>query len=309
VCSKGLALPSFIAPKVFRDIREYTRTRDKLTGDSTRRKNRIERLLQLNGFKLSSTLTDIFGASGRDVLDCLCEQGFLKLPDVIGCLRRVKHTPEEIQASIDGEMEPVTRWLPARDLEGLDSVRDELSVIEGKIRELVAPYNSHISLLTTIPGIGFRSASSILAELSDCFDKFKNAGHLASWAGLAPRAHESADKRKSSKTGKSNKYVKTVLVECAWAAVKVRGTRYSMWYHKKQAKMGKKKAIIGVARKMLECIYAMVTTGEEYDTTAAASRSERERKLGKAAKLVGVRLTEAAPGDEAKKDCLNSLIM
>jgi transposase len=266
VCSKGLVMPSFVAPKAIRELREYTRCRDKLVSDLVRAKNRVERTLELNGFKLSCTLSDIFGASGRSVLQKLCDKGELTVLDAAGSLRRnVKKSPEEIKDSIDGVMRESSRRLLAIQLGAVDRAAAAIEAHEAAMFQMAEPYAAYISLLTTIPGMGVRAAAAILAELSDSFDKFPSASKLTFWAGLAPSPKESAGKRKSAKTQKANKFVKSVLVECAWAAVKVKGTRFSMWHRRKERKLGRKKAIIGVARKLLACIYSMVKNGEFYN--------------------------------------------
>jgi len=109
---------------------------------------------------------------------------------------------------------------------------------------------------------------------------FVSANHLTSWAGLAPKDRKSADKLQSSKTQKSNIYIKSVLVECAWAAVRTRNTRLSNWYWANVKRLGEKKAIIAIARKLLVYIYAMLKNGEMYDGSLDVADTQI-RKAGK----------------------------
>lgn len=290
LCMFGLVRKSFVAGRPFRELREYTRYHKKLVQDKARQVNRIEKLLQMNGFKLSTVLSDIDGASGKRILNKLCEKGFLTEQDVREAIdRRVKKSSEEILSAISGNMKMTSRALLKMQLKKLGACEKEIEEIFASMVELAAPYQSAIKILDSIPGIDVLGAIYIIAEISTDMSSFETSKHIASWAGLAPKDEESAGKLKSSKTKKANQYVKSILVECAWAITRTRGTRLSNWYWSHVGKLGKKKAITAVARKLLVYIYAMLKSGTLYDKSLDEADEEENRaaKLESAKKIVG----------------------
>jgi len=297
LCMVGLILKSFVVGRKFRELREYTRYHKKLVQERARQVNRIEKLLQINGFKLSSVLSSITGISGLKLLRILCDKGFVTLLDVQQALhKRVKKSPEEIEIAINGHMKLSSRLLLGKMLQRLGSCDQEIAEIYSMMVESSEDYRPHIELLTGIPGIGELSAIYIIAEISTDMTSFMTANHIAAWAGLAPKDKESAGKIKTSKTHKANIYIKSVLIECAWAAIKVRNTRISNWYWRNVNRIGQKKAITAVARKLIVYIYAMLKSGELYNDRLDVADTEKNKaeKLDSARKIVEHRSNKAA---------------
>jgi hypothetical protein len=164
----------------------------------------------------------------------------------------------------------------------------ELQEIYEMMLDVSKEHKTQIRLIESIPGIGELSALYIIAEISTDLSSFRTSKHIAAWAGLAPKDYESAGKLKYSKTKKANIYIKSILVECAWAAIKRRNTRLSNWYWSNVSRLGEKKAIIAVARKLLICIYAMLKSGEMYNDSLDKADTERRKakKLESALKIV-----------------------
>ena len=289
LCMMGLILKSYIVGRPFRELREYTRYHKKLVQERARQVSRIEKLLQMNGFKLSSVLSDITGASGMKLLKKLCENGRVSLTDVVMARHnRVKKTAEEIERAINGEMKPTSRILLKSMLSKLERCDKEIAEIYEMIRKNSEIYRPQIDQLDGIPGIGELSAIYLIAEISTDISSFKTSRHIAAWAGLAPKDKESAGKLQSSRTKKANIYVKSILTECAWAATRTRNTRLSNWYWSNVKRLGEKKAITGVARKILVYVYAMLKSGELYDGSMDVADTERRKaeKLESAQKIV-----------------------
>ena len=252
LCALGLVLKSFVVGRKFRELREYTRYHKKLVQDRARHKNRIEKLLQLNGFKLSSVLSDITCVSGLRLLKKLSEKGYVMLDEVKAARNRgCKHTAEEIEIAINGRMKPTSRVLLAKMLKRLDAHDMEINEIYDMMVKVSEPYIPQIRIIDSIPGLAELSAIYIIAEISTDMSSFKTSNHITAWAGLAPKDDKSAGKSKPSKTKKANNYIKSVLIECAWAAVNTRNTRLSNWFHSNEKRLGRKKAITAVARKLL----------------------------------------------------------
>lgn len=295
LCMFGLVLKSFIVPRPFRALREYTRYYKKLVQEQARHKNRIEKLLQMNGFKLSSVLSDITGASGRKILARLARDGSLGVSDIRGEIQSTcRHTPEEIECAINGIMKPSSQLLLKLHLKKLEAGDRELDEVYGHMLALAKDYGPAIRIIESIPGMSTLSAVYIVAEIGTDLSAFPTGGHLAAWAGLAPKANESADKARAKKTKKANRYVKTLLIQCAWAAIRTRDTRLSLWYWGNQTKLGEKKAITAVARKLLCYIYAMLRDGTLYDKSLdeAYVKKNRAKKLDAAHKIIGNRKNE-----------------
>jgi len=272
----GLLDKSYVPEKGIRDLREYTRFYSKIVQERVRQLNRIEKFLQTHGFKLSSVLSSIDGASSRRILEKLCEDGEASVSDVRRCLAGgVRKTADEIAYAINGKLSDTSRALLRLLLDALHSHDATLENIRRGMRAASAPYESMITLLCTIPGISELSATYIIAETGVDMSAFSNSGKLVSWAGLCPRNDESAGVIKSKKITKGNNHVKTVLCQCAWAAVTARNTRLSNWYWCNVKRLGQKKAIISVSRKLLCYIYSMLSTGEIYDCELDRADTER----------------------------------
>jgi transposase len=289
LCMIGLILKSFVVGRKFRELREYTRYHKKLVQERARQVNRIEKLLQMNGFKLSSVLSSIVGTSGMRLLKKLRDKGSVTLSDVALALdKRVKKTPEEIESAINGQMKPTSRVLLGMMLSRLEACDREIAEIYGMMVENSREYRQQIEQIEGIPGLGELSALYIIAEISTDISSFKTSGHITAWAGLSPKDNQSAGKLRFSKTQRANIYIKSVLIECAWAAVRVRNTRLSNWYWSNVKRIGNKKAIVAVARKLLVYIYAMLKSGETYNGSLDVADTEKRKaeKLESARKIV-----------------------
>jgi transposase len=282
-------LKSFIVGRRFRELREFTRYHKKLVQERARQINRIEKLLQMNGFKLSSVLSDITGTSGLKLLTLLTDKGCVTLADVTVALhKRVKKTPEEIESAINGQMKLTSRLLLGKMLSKLESCDKEIEEIYTMMVEASADVRPQIEIIDSIPSLGELSAIYIIAEIGTDLSSFATANHFTAWAGLAPKDTKSAEKLKSSKTQKAYIYIKSVLTECAWAATRMRNTRLSNWYWSNVGRLGQKKAVTAVARKLLVYIYTMLKNGELYDDSLDVADTEKRKaqKLDSAHKIV-----------------------
>jgi transposase len=298
LCMFGLVLKSFVVERPFRALREYTRYHKKLVQERARQINRIEKLLQMNGFKLSTVLSNITGASGTRILTKLADKGELCVSDISKEMdRRCKSTPVEIECAINGSLKTTSRMLLKLQLKKMERCDKEIDELYDLMIRLTEEHAGAIRIIESIPGMSTLSAIYILAEIGRDLSSFKTANHLAAWAGLAPKENKSADKARPSKTKKASQYVKSLMIQCAWAATKTRGTRLSLWYWRSLPRLGDKKAITAVARKLLCYIYAMLKSGALYDNSLDVAYADRigAKKLDAAQKLVGSRTRNAPP--------------
>lgn len=261
----GLLEKSFIPPVDIRDLREYTRLHRTFVQERCRYVNRLEKFLQAHGFKFSSVMKDVLSASGRNLLDILCSTGRITPEDVKLNCRRLRSAFTEICAAVCGNLCPAEQCLLKHLLHKIDACQEDIESILCDMQLLCEPFTIQLDIIDSIPGFDLRASIEIIAEISAApQEHFSSPEKLCSWAGVVPRNDESAGKIKSRKTLHGNKYVKSILCQAAWAAVRVRGSSFHAWFWSHQRKVGQKKAIIAVARKLLKLIYLLLSAGELY---------------------------------------------
>lgn len=269
----GLLEPSFIPNRLTRNLREYSRLRRSMVEERARYSNRLEKFLQAHGFKLSSVLSSILGASGRRLLTTLSEKGVLSPIDVYDAVdKRVKKPMDEIRSTVTGRLDYSERSYLKILLNKVDALDGEISDITTLMLHLAKPYKIQLEQLDSIPGIDIVAALTIISEISATpQDSFESSNKIVSWGGLSPRNDESAGKILSRKITKGSPYIKAILCQVAWAAVRTRKSGFHNWFWTHQGKLGRKKAIIAVARKILVLIYKLLKSGGFYDPMVAKS--------------------------------------
>ena len=261
----GLLEKSFVPSVPIRDLRECARLHRTFVQERSRYVNRLEKFLQAHGFKFSSVMKDILSVSGRKLLDILQQTGSLTRADVEKNCHRLRRSTDEISAAVCGNLSAAERRLLGRLLHKLDSSQEDINGILEDMRLLCSPFQEQLAIVDSVPGFDQESSMEIIAEISAApQEHFSSAEKLCSWAGVVPRNDESAGKVKSRKTLHGNCYVKSILCQAAWAAVSVRNSPFHAWYWSHQHKIGQKKAIIAVARKLLKLIYLLLSTGRLY---------------------------------------------
>lgn len=264
---------SFIPEHAVRNMREVSRLRRKVTGQRITATNQLEKFLQMHGFKFSSVFSSITGVSSTALLTRLAEQGKVTLRDIHDCCdKRLKHVPEEILAAVNGELNEVEKKLLRFHMDRIDELDREIGELTGMLTELFDEYKAQLEIAVSMPGISLDSAMEVLAEISPKpQNSFSAPEKVCKWAGLTPRNDGSADTIKCRKTLHGNPYVKSILVQCAWAAVKKRGSEFQQWFWMRQSRLGRKKAIIAVARKLLYILYTLLDRGVLYSPPVPAT--------------------------------------
>jgi transposase len=154
-----------------------------------------------------------------------------------------------------------------------------------KVKAGQAPFRTLILLLMTMPGVGLLAAQAILSEIGRDMTRFPTAGHLLSWTGLCPSNNESAGKRRSTRLRKGNLLLKTMLVQCAWAATRKQGSYFRAQFYRIRARDGVKKAACAVAASILTTIYHMLKDGTNFQDLGA-DHFDRRSKQAKVNRLV-----------------------
>jgi transposase len=275
----GLLEGSFVPEHDIRDLRQYTRYRKALIRDITSQKNRIEKLLQSSGFRLSSFLSDIFGISGLSIMYQLVQVGYISKKSLDLCLKgRARQKASEILTNLNGTLSVPQRGLLDMQLAHLRDLQDNLHEIEQEIKTGFIQFTNPIKLLDTIPGIDLRAAYAILAEIGRDMSAFPTAQHICSWAGLAPGNYQSGGKKKKQRVNQGNNYLKTILCEIAWVIASHRKMYLSGWYWRLKQRTDSKRAIVALARKLLVIIYTMLKTGSPYDEQKFLERKKASEK-------------------------------
>jgi transposase len=261
----GLLRSSFVPPKPIRELRDLTRYRRKLVESQSAERNRLLKLLEMANIKLASVACDVFGVSGRRMLDALLEGKATPQQMAQLAKGRLRNRISDLEPALEGKLESHHRFLLKLQLDRLQAAEKDLSTLERHIQEKLQPYAAQLALLQEIPGVDCTLAAVIIAELGIDMSVFQSVSQLASWAGVCPGTNESAGKRKSSRIPKGNVYLKTGLVEAANAASRAKGTYLRDKFYRLKARRGYKRATMAVAHKILVAIYHMLSQQVSYN--------------------------------------------
>jgi transposase len=300
---------SWVPERSIRELRDLTRQRVHVLEDLNRAKNRIEQLCQAGNIKVSSVATDLFGVSGRKMLQAIIEgkrdAGWMA-DYAQGKLRGKRG---ELELALEGTFTDEQRWLLAKELRQIEWLEGQACAMEQEIERRVAVFEEPIQRLLTIPGIDRKTAWTLVAEIGVDLSAFADAKHLASWAGLCPGNRESGGKRFSGRTRKANRYVKRAMCQAAWAASHTKNTYLSAFYRRMSIRKGAPKAVIALAHHMITVVHQVLSRKEEYvelggdyydqrnKPKTAARLMARLEKLGYQVEVKVIR--DAAPAESA----------
>jgi transposase len=284
VAERQMLRPSFVPPPAIRRLRDLTRYRADLVGVRTAEKNRVEKLLEDAQIKLSVVAADIFGVSGRAMLDALVAGE--RDPKALAQLARTRMRAKlgQLTEAFTGHFTDHHGFLLATMLGRIDQASADIATLEAKIGEQIAPFQQAAERLDEITGVGRTAAHVIIAEIGIDMGRFPTPAHLASWARYAPGVKQSAGKAKgNSGTGHGNPYLARVLGEAAVAAGRT-NTFLGERYRRIARRRGKKRAIVAVGRSILIIVWQLLADPDArfcdlgpdyYDTRSNAERAKR----------------------------------
>ena len=260
----GLLRASFVPDRPQRELRDLTRQRSQLAAEQSRVSNRIHKTLEDANIKLSSVATDILGVSGREMIRALI--GGQNDPAELAELarRRLRNKLPALREALRGHLTEHHRFMLRQLMDHLAYLDKQIAAFEQRIAELMRPFQEQVQRLMTMPGVGQLTAQNVLAEIGTDMRRFPTDQHLASWAAMCPGNHESAGKRKSGHTNHGNRWLRTALVQAAWAASHTKKTYLSSQYRRLAGRRGKKRAIVAVGHTMLVMMYHMLKEGMDY---------------------------------------------
>jgi transposase len=299
----GLVAPSFVPPAPIRELRDLTRHRRVLIEERTRVIQRLEKVLQDAGIKLSSVASTLLTKSGRAILDALLAG--LSDPVQLAELAkgRLRSKIPALQEALAGDFRVAHHGiLVAQMLAHVDFLDESIAELDGRIERLVTDYEPMLQRVVTIPGVARKTAISLLAEIGADMSVFPSPAHLASWAGICPGNNASGGKPKPARTRHGSVWLKTALTEAAQAAARTRGTYLAAHHAAIRGRRGSFKAIGATRHDLLIAYWHIVHDNVEYRELGADwarrrhSAEHQTRRLVRQLEALGhhVRLTDAA---------------
>ena len=279
ITEQGSLAGSFVPPEDIRRLRTHTRYRRRLTQARTAEKDRCEKLLEDAHLKLSSVISDIHGVSGRDMLRAIIAGE--RNPEVLAqkARTRMRRKIAQLREALDCSFfTPDHAFVLQMMLGNIDHYTAQISVLDERITVLCEPYERQIAQLNGVPGFGVRTAQDLIGEIGTDMTAFPTAGHLCSWARLAPRVRESAGRRKGKNaTGRGNPYIGGTLGEAATGAGRTQ-TFLGAKYRRLCTRMPKKKAQGAIMRDQLVITHALLSDPEaEYRDLGTGYYEQLER--------------------------------
>jgi len=309
----GLVPVSFIPPKPIRILHEFTRYRYKLVSCKSSEKNRYQNSFTVCNVALDSVVSDMFGKSATRITNYLIETDNFDPEHCKTLLHGSMHKKfDAIVESIAGyKIAPAQKERMIMVKSHLEYVEKAIEMMDAGIDRLVADCESHIALLTTIPGVCGHSAIIIISEIGTDINQFSNSKRLCRWAGLTLGNNESAGKKKSVRITRAGVYLKPALVQVVHAAVRSNvNPCYRNKYERISKRRGKKRAIIAIARIILTAVFHMFSTGEVWnpvdlfkvDMPPALMEKQKQKAIHCAIKLLssqGMMVIKAPPDPAA----------
>ncbi len=283
----GLVRPSFVPPKPIRELRNLTRYRRAQIDERSRESQRLDKILQDAGIKLSSVATDIRGVSGRTILAALVagETDGQQLADL--AKGRLRKKLPELEAALQGRFSRHHALIVGEILAKLDYQDELIERLSEEVDRAIAPFAQQVQLLDTIPGVDRRIAETLIAEIGVDMGRFGSSARLASWAGVCPGQHESAGKSRGGKTRPGPRWLRAHLAEAANAASRKKGTYLSAQYARLRGHRGPAKANLAVAHSILVSAFHILDLMVPYQDLGADWFVRRHSPERHARKLVG----------------------
>ena len=261
----GLLRGSFVPRAAIRELRDLTRYRKRLIQTHTSECQRIQKTLEDAGIKLDSVASDVLGVSGRAMLAALVAGE--RDPEALAELAkgRLRSKIPALREALRGRFKDHHALLIRLVLDHTAYLEAAIADLDAQIDRVMAPFAEARDHLDTITGVGKRAAEVIIAEIGTDMTRFPTAGHLASWAGMAPGNNITGGKRHSGKTTKGDVWLADILTQCAWSAARSRDTYLSAQFWRLARRLGKRRAAVAVGHSILVIAWHLLTNNADYD--------------------------------------------
>jgi len=273
----GLIRASFVPPTPVQELRDLTRTRKQLVREIAQHTQRIQKTLEDANIKITGVISNVLGTSGRALLEALVggETDPERLVELTSS--RLKASRPQLVEALRGRVREHHRFLLKLHLGQIDGLNAAVRDVEARVGESLKPFHERAQLLTTMPGISETAAHVIVSEIGFDMSRFPTAGHLVSWAGLCPRSDQSAGKRRSTRVRKGAPWLKTTLIQAAWAASRKKDSYLRAQFLRLKSRRGPMKAIVAVAASMLTAAYHILRDGVPYRELTGTYFDSRDR--------------------------------
>ncbi len=303
VAAHGMVRPSFVPPPLVRELRDLTRYRKTQVDARVAEVQRLEKVLQDAGIKLTSVASEVLSKSGRAMVEALIagERDPIALAGLAKGRLRDKHA--ELTEALAGRFDAHHAVAARRILDHVDFLDATVASLSCEVAGRIEPFEGAIALLVDVPGISRLTAEVVIAETGGDMGRFPSPGQLASWAGLCPGNHESAGKRRRVSTPPGNRWLRRALIEASWGAARTKGSYFGAQYRQIARRRGPNKAIVAVAHSLLDVIWQLLSSGTRYadigdDWFESRRDPEREaRRLVHQLEKLGHTVTLSAPAE------------
>lgn len=269
VAAHGMVRPSFVPPPEIRELRELTRYRKTQVQARAKEIQRLEKVLQDAGIKLTSVASGVWSMSSREMIEAMINGE--RDPKVLAAMARSRMRAKipELEEAFSGHFGAHHATVCRQVIEHIDFLDRSIATLSADITERVCPFEAAFTILCSIPGVSGRTAEVMIAEMGVDMTRFPTPGQLCAWAGVAPASHESAGKRRPAGTRQGSTSLQIALVEAAKAASRSKGTYYSAQYSRLAKRRGPNKATVAVAHSILDTTWHLLTNGTLYTDPGA----------------------------------------
>jgi transposase len=257
----GLLCGSFIPPERLRTLRQVSRHHQKITAMRAMEKNRLVQVLSDAGIRISAVVSDPHGVAASAIIDCLLDGGTPE--QALTLAGRLQAPREALLAALQGELSADHRFVANTIRHHLRALEAQLADLERYLVDALQPHEAALQLLMTIPGIDQLAAAKLLVEIGVDMAAFGNAGRLCKWAGVCPGNDESAGKRRRGDTAPGNRYVRALLCQIAWAAVRTT-SQFKSRFQNLVSRRGTKRAIVAIGHKVLKTVFVLLSRQVPY---------------------------------------------
>jgi len=273
----GLLKPSFIPNRAERELRELTRYRRTLIEERAHEVQRLQKVLEGANIKLEDVISNVVGLNGRRFLSALIEGDYD--PEAVAATANygLQRKRELLAQALRGTLGAHQRFLLDQLLSHIDFLEQRIASLDQEVQSRTRPFEPLIARLDQIPGLGTRAAEEILAEIGTDMSRFPSHRHLASWAKVCPGNNRSAGRQRSGYAGMGNRWLRSILVQCAWCAARKKDSYFKAQYHRLAARRGKKRALLAVSHALLTVIFHLLRDGVVYQDLGGNYFDQRDR--------------------------------
>jgi transposase len=265
VAAHGMVRPSFVPPLPIRELRELTRYRKTQIDARAAEKQRLEKVLQDAGIKLTSVASKVLTQSGRSMIEALADGE--RDPARLAELAKGKMRPKvpALTEALAGHFGTHHAVACRRILAHLDFLNDTIGALSEQIDARIAAFEAVYTSLLPVPGFDRLTIDVIIAETGADMTRFPTAADLASWTGVCPGSYESAGNRRNVSTTAGNQWLRRALIESARAAARTKGSYFGAQYRQIARRRGPNKAAVAVAHSLIELVWHLLSTGEVFN--------------------------------------------